>query len=112
MADFAWAGVAALKADDASAFLRVVAAFAEAERSLSAAADIPIMSPAVERCIEAATRAGWVSKPSGAGGGDIVVAFAINLEPHDALAASASDAGLPLLLPGFAPAGVLGSRPL
>ena len=112
MADLARAGVAALKAGDASAFLEVVAAFAEAERSLSAAADIPIMSPAVERCIEAAARAGWVAKPSGAGGGDIVVAFALNLEPHDALAASASDAGLPLLLPGFAPAGVLGSRPL
>lgn len=112
MALLAVQGVAALEAGVPADFLEVVAAFAQAERSLTASAGIPVMSESVERCIAAAARAGWVAKPSGAGGGDIVVAFAEELEPEAALAASLSEASIPLLLPGLAPSGVLGSRPL
>jgi len=111
MAAAAEASVVALAAGNLSEFLTLVARFAEAERSLSAAAALPIMSASVERCIEVAARAGWVAKPSGAGGGDIVVAFADGLEPSEALAASAESARIPLLLPGIALAGALGTRP-
>jgi phosphomevalonate kinase len=111
MAEAAEASVVALAAGNLSDFLTRVASFADAERSLSAAAALPIMSASVERCIEVAARAGWVAKPSGAGGGDIVVAFADGLEPTEALAASAESARIPLLLPGIARAGALGPRP-
>ncbi len=111
MAETAEASVAAIVAGDVSDFLTLVARFAEAERALSAAAALPIMSASVERCIEVAARAGWVAKPSGAGGGDIVVAFADGLEPTEGLAASAESARIPLLLPRLAPAGALGTRP-
>ena len=111
MAETAEASVAAIVAGDVSDFLTLVARFAEAERVLSAAAALPIMSASVERCIEVAARAGWVAKPSGAGGGDIVVAFADGLEPTEGLAASAESARIPLLLPRLAPAGALGTRP-
>ena len=111
MAEAAEASVAAIVAGDVSDFLILVARFAEAERALSAAASLPIMSESVERCIEVAARAGWVAKPSGAGGGDIVVAFADGLEPTEALAASAESAHIPLLLPSIARAGALGTRP-
>jgi len=111
MAAAAEASVVALAAGNLSEFLTLVARFAEAERALSAAAALPIMSASVERCIEVAARAGWVAKPSGAGGGDIVVAFADGLEPTEALAASAESAHIPLLLPGIARAGALGTRP-
>ena len=111
MAEAAEASVVALAAGDLSEFLTLVACFAEAERSLSAAAALPIMSASVERCIEVAALAGWVAKPSGAGGGDIVVAFADGLEPTEALAASAERARIPLLLPGIALTGALGTRP-
>lgn len=111
MAETAEASVAALAEGDLSDFLTLVARFADAERALSAAAALPIMSASVERCIEVAARAGWVAKPSGAGGGDIVVAFAHGLEPSEALAASAESARIPLLLPGIALAGALGTRP-
>ena len=111
MAEAAEASVVALVAGNVSDFLTRVAGFADAERALSAAASLPIMSASVERCIEVAARAGWVAKPSGAGGGDIVVAFADGLEPTEALAASAESACIPLLLPGIARAGALGPRP-
>lgn len=111
MAAAAEASVAAIVAGDVSDFLTLVARFAAAERALSAAASLPIMSASVERCIEVAARAGWVAKPSGAGGGDIVVAFADGLEPTEGLAASAESARIPLLLPRIALAGALGTRP-
>ena len=111
MAEAAQASVVALAAGNLSDFLSLVARFAEAERALSAAAALPIMSASVERCIEVAARAGWVAKPSGAGGGDIVVAFADGLEPTEALAASAESAHIPLLLPSIAREGALGTRP-
>lgn len=112
MAELSGQAVSALEAGQPSDFLHCVARFAAAERDLTRSASLPIMSPSVERCIEVAARAGWVAKPSGAGGGDIVVAFAEGLEPTAALAASAESAHIPLLLPGLAGSGALGARPV
>lgn len=112
MAASAEESVVAIIRGELRAFLQSVERFAASERALTAAAGLPIMSDAVERCIEVAARAGWVAKPSGAGGGDIVVAFAEGLEPTEALAASAEEARVPLLLPGLATAGALGARPV
>lgn len=112
MAAAAEDAVRAIEASQLGDFLQTIERFATSERALTAAAGLPIMSDSVERCIEVAARAGWVAKPSGAGGGDIVVAFAEGLEPTEALAASAEEARVPLLLPGFASAGALGARPV
>ncbi len=68
-------GIGALSRGDTSAWLSAVRRYLALERELGATAGIPIVDDAVEACIRAGEAAGWVAKPSGAGGGDIVVAF-------------------------------------
>lgn len=45
-------------------------------RKLGALGEVPIMTPAIETIIERARSVGLAAKPSGAGGGDLVVVFA------------------------------------
>lgn len=68
-------GVDALRRSDADAWLGSVEAYAEAERALATWSGAPIFAEPVERALRAARSCGWVAKPSGAGGGDIVIAF-------------------------------------
>ena len=75
LARLAVEGAAALGEADIDAWLAIVAAYADAEAALGDWAKVPIVSPAVRGAMDAAAEAGWVSKPSGAGGGDVVVAF-------------------------------------
>jgi phosphomevalonate kinase len=76
LARLAAEGAAALAEADLDAWLAIVAAYADAEAAMGDWAKVPIVNTAVRDAMDAAAAAGWVSKPSGAGGGDVVVAFA------------------------------------
>lgn len=52
-------------------------------RELGKLSGAPIMTPAIESIIDAATSAGLAAKPSGAGGGDLVVVFAASAADLD-----------------------------
>jgi degradative hydroxymethylglutaryl-CoA reductase len=55
-------------------------------RALQAGIEVPILTPAIETILEEATAAGLAAKPSGAGGGDLVVVFAPQRAQLDRLA--------------------------
>ncbi len=69
------AGVRAFESGDPQAFLRCVESFREALSALGKAAHIAIVSDSHRQKEAVACRSGAVYKPSGAGGGDIGVAF-------------------------------------
>lgn len=60
---------------DLGAFLRLAEAFAEALMDLGTAMNRPMLGPPEARLRETVQRHGGVLKPSGAGGGDLLVAF-------------------------------------
>jgi len=102
----ATAGVDALADGDARRWIDAVRAFADAERALTRASGVPIVSAPVDRAMAAAEHAGWTAKPSGAGGGDVVVAFAVDGD-RDALDAAVRSAGLTPISLALAADGVL-----
>ncbi|MCA9601803.1 MAG: hypothetical protein KC417_07260 [Myxococcales bacterium] len=65
----AWCG------DDAAAVVRATAPHAEALRALGDAAGVPIVEARLARLAVLAAEHGGAAKPSGAGGGDVAVAF-------------------------------------
>jgi degradative hydroxymethylglutaryl-CoA reductase len=65
--------------------------------ALQAVADVPIMTPSITAIIEQCAAAGLAAKPSGAGGGDLVVLFAHDRSAIDRLAEPLRQAGFPLL---------------
>jgi phosphomevalonate kinase len=65
----------AFLADDASAIVDATRAHHDAMGALGAAADAPIVTPALAALAEVAARVGGASKPSGAGGGDVALMF-------------------------------------
>ncbi len=69
-------GADALAEGNVRGWLSSVEHFGMAERRITEASGVPIVSPSVARAMDAAHAAGWVAKPSGAGGGDVVIAFA------------------------------------
>ena len=77
-------GVAALERGDSAGWLSCISDYADAERALATWSGAPIMTQAVLRCMAAAEAAGGVAKPSPAGGGDVVVAFARTAEDEGA----------------------------
>lgn len=82
MAEVATEGCEAFAAGDATRFTKVVPRYLEQEERLGAACGIDIISPSHRNLKDLITRAGGVYKPSGAGGGDIGVAFTDNEEIH------------------------------
>lgn len=68
-------GCRAFAEGDASRFMDAVPAYLEQEKKLGAACGIEIISPSHRNLTEIVREAGGVYKPSGAGGGDIGVAF-------------------------------------
>lgn len=106
LADAARAGVDAIANGHAGDWLAAVSAFARAERALTRASGVPVVSEVIDRALSAARSAGWWAKPSGAGGGDVVVAFAVDGD-RAALDASVRDAGLTPISLALAPRGVL-----
>ena len=86
-------GDALLRADAAD-LVRAVDCLGIALDDLGTAAGVPVVTPSMRRLAEAARSHGAAVKPSGAGGGDVVLAFATNDGALDALAAVASADGL------------------
>ncbi len=95
-----------LNAGRIAAWLDAVRAYAEHERALTAAG-VGVMTDPVERCVAAAESAGWAAKPSGAGGGDVVIAFAGPDGDPQRLDAAADAAGVERVALALAPRGVL-----
>ncbi|MFA5667636.1 MAG: hypothetical protein WC967_00200 [Balneolaceae bacterium] len=73
-------GCLAFRNGDTERFLAIVDDFIEQERKLGEASDTEIISEAHLQILEAVKDAGGVYKPSGAGSGDIGVAFCNNLD--------------------------------
>lgn len=63
------------EAGDAPALLQAVGAAHDALAALGRDADLPIVTPALEAAARLARELGGAAKPSGAGGGDVGVAF-------------------------------------
>lgn len=86
--------------DRTTAFAQLSAAVAlhnRGLRALQAVADVPILTPAIEAIVEQCAAAGVAAKPSGAGGGDLVVLFAPERGAIDRLAEPLRQASQPLL---------------
>ena len=110
LSELAQAGLDAVESADTSRFLFVVSAFAAALQSFREAADVDIMS-AEHRAIEGVVRAGGgVYKPSGAGGGDIGLAFSDDAGRLERLAEDLARAGFASFVPGIDSTGVQTSR--
>jgi phosphomevalonate kinase len=68
-------GAAAVAEGDASGLLEAVRRSARLLAALGEVLDLPIMTPALRRLVDAAARLGIAAKPSGAGAGDCGIAF-------------------------------------
>lgn len=91
------AGVAALRSGHVAAVLDSVDAFAEALEELGRAADMSILSPEHLDLRRLARRFGAHYKPSGAGGGDLGIAFSGDPSGAAEMAAAATSAGYRVL---------------
>lgn len=82
MKNIAADGCNAFANGNAEHFLDVIPAYLEQERKLGSAVGIEIISPSHQKITEIVGNVGGVYKPSGAGGGDIGVAFCSSKETH------------------------------
>jgi phosphomevalonate kinase len=87
----------AMVKDDAYAIVSATRAHHDAMRVLGERADAPIVTPALARLAEIARAHGGASKPSGAGGGDVAVAFLPSATDVASLRAELARADLRLL---------------
>lgn len=102
-------GVDALRSGDVPGWLDAVRTYAAHERALTRRG-VGIMTEPVERAVQAAEAAGWVAKPSGAGGGDVVVCFGGPDADLDRLVAAAAAVDIEPVPLALAPSGVLSQR--
>ncbi|MCC7070683.1 MAG: hypothetical protein IT383_05135 [Deltaproteobacteria bacterium] len=96
LAHAALAFMDACAADDADALLAAVEQACSGMGELGAAAGVDVVSAAHARIATLASAHGGAAKPSGAGGGDVAVAF-VPRERRAALASTLAQAGLPVL---------------
>jgi phosphomevalonate kinase len=97
MRDLAAAAVAAahaVAAGDVAGLCAAVDRAGDLLRRLGDEADLPIVTPALARLIDAARRAGAAAKPSGAGAGDCGIALATSPAIAGAVRAAWRDAGI------------------
>lgn len=78
-------GCSAFADGDSERFLDTVPAYLNQERKLGTACGIEIISPSHKKLEQIVLESGGVYKPSGAGGGDIGVAFCSSEETHHEL---------------------------
>jgi phosphomevalonate kinase len=78
---------------NAQAVVEAAAAYGAAMAALGDAADAPIVTPALDRLSLIAQHHGGSAKPSGAGGGDLGVAFTVGSEATQALRAELAKDG-------------------
>lgn len=93
LAELSRAGADAFRLGRVAAVLEVVDGFCEAMEELGHAAALPILSAELDALRGLARRHGAAFKPSGAGGGDLGIAFAADPEAAAATAAAAAAAG-------------------
>lgn len=99
LATAAEAAVDAATRDDAEEFCVAAARAGALLELVGRDLDLPIVTPALARLMDVAGRLGIAAKPSGAGAGDCVVAFARSPAEAETLRAAWRDAGfLPLTL--------------
>ncbi len=90
-------GVQALEAGDTPSFLRRVDQYEEAMRSLGSAASAAIVTDAHREIADIVRLAGGAYKPSGAGGGDLGLAFAGSPGILEEAEAGLAQAGYPIV---------------
>jgi phosphomevalonate kinase len=93
LGDVARAGVTALREGRTGSFLESVDQFCEAMEALGEVVGLPILSEEHEDLRLLANRCGVHYKPSGAGGGDIGVAFSDNVRALETLALEVKQLG-------------------
>ena len=87
-------GVDAWFKQDATRFMGIVAQYGRAMAGLGRDAGVPVVTDTIQAIMDGAARRNGAAKPSGAGGGDIVVLFS----PHEATGAEvAAETGAVLL---------------
>lgn len=84
-------------ANDSKALIEAVGGFGRAMGRLGEAAHVPILTPGLELVADLASRAGGSAKPSGAGGGDVAVAFFDDRDRRIAFETACRDRGLVVL---------------
>ena len=87
----------ALPSDDLRATIIAVTHHHEAMRALGEAANAPIVDAGLSRAADLASRFGGAAKPSGAGGGDVAIAFFSDADAAHAFDQACGDHGLTLL---------------
>ena len=102
--------LAAYESDHAPALVRAVAAAHAALGALGRDADQPIVTPALEAASALAGELGGAAKPSGAGGGDVGVAFFPDPESAQRFRARADGRGLRILSINTGAPGLLRGR--
>lgn len=90
-------GIGHIRTGETEAFLDIVDAFSAAMEALGSATGIPVLSAEHLELLELAKGCGVRYKPSGAGGGDVGLAFTDNVERAGAFATGAAKAGFPPL---------------
>lgn len=89
--------VEAVVANDATAVVRAADVHHHAMAALGDAAGAPIVEASLARAAELARKHGGAAKPSGAGGGDVALAFFADAEAADAFAAECPQHGLSIV---------------
>lgn len=89
--------VHAYETGDCGGLLASVAAAHEALQALGSAADVPIVTPALQTAAALARGCGGAAKGSGAGGGDVGIGFFPDRESADAFRARAAKLDLEIL---------------
>jgi phosphomevalonate kinase len=97
IAEAAQAFIEAYEAADRSGLIDSVAAAHEALEALGSAADVPIVTSALQTAAALARGCGGAAKGSGAGGGDVGVGFFPDPDAADAFRARAAKLGLEIL---------------
>ncbi len=80
MSQLAARGIEAWQTENASVFLEVIRNYGRAMESLGRDAGVEIVTSEIKEVMQAAEAVGGAAKPSGAGGGDVVVLFTRELE--------------------------------
>ncbi|MCL5799489.1 MAG: hypothetical protein M1574_05300 [Gammaproteobacteria bacterium] len=99
-------GIDAASRGDADRFCATVSDYRRLLDGLGSAASLPIVSPVHRRLEHLATKNGVTYKPSGAGGGDIGIAFAADTRGAQRFRDAASNEGFLVLSCPEAPAGL------
>lgn len=100
-------GIGALADCDIDSWMLALRDYVAVERELAEWSGAPIFPASVERCLDAAAEAGAVAKPSGAGGGDIVLAFTRTEEGERRIRSVCKSRGISTLDLALAPSGAL-----